>query len=29
MLTRLTCGRALSLHPLPMELDWVDGALKS
>ena len=25
-LTRLTCGRALSLHPLPMEMDWVDGA---
>jgi alkylhydroperoxidase family enzyme len=28
-LTRLTCGRALSLHPLPMELDWVDGASES
>jgi alkylhydroperoxidase family enzyme len=28
-LTRLTCGRALSLHPLPMELDWVDGACES
>jgi len=25
-LTRLTCGRALSLHPLPMEMDWGDGA---
>ena len=25
-LTRLTCGRALSLHPLPMELDLIDGA---
>jgi alkylhydroperoxidase family enzyme len=24
-LTRLTCGRALSLHPLPMELDWDEG----
>jgi len=24
-LTRLTCGRALSLHPLPMELDLIDG----
>ena len=28
-LTRLTCGRALSLHPLPMEMDWVDGASES
>lgn len=25
-LTRLTCGRALSLHPLPMELDLIEGA---
>jgi alkylhydroperoxidase family enzyme len=25
-LTRLTCGRALSLHPLPMEIDLIDGA---
>jgi len=25
-LTWLTCGRALSLHPLPMEMDWGDGA---
>ncbi|MFI5511002.1 carboxymuconolactone decarboxylase family protein [Mycobacterium sp. NPDC051804] len=24
-LTRLTCGRALSLHPLPMEIDLIDG----
>jgi alkylhydroperoxidase family enzyme len=24
-LTRLTCGRALSLRPLPMELDWDEG----
>lgn len=23
---RLTCGRALGLHPLPMEVDLVDGA---
>jgi len=28
-LTRLTCGRALSLHPLPMELDWDEGASES
>lgn len=28
-LTRLTCGRALSLHPLPMEMDWMDGASES
>lgn len=28
-LTRLTCGRALSLHPLPMELDWDEGAYES
>ena len=28
-LTRLTCGRALSVHPLPMEMDWVDGASES
>ena len=25
-LTRLTCGRALSLPPLPMEVDLIDGA---
>lgn len=25
-LMRLTCGRALGLHPLPMEVDLVDGA---
>lgn len=25
-LTRLTCGRALSLEPLPMEVDLIDGA---
>jgi alkylhydroperoxidase family enzyme len=25
-LTRLTCGRALALHPLPMEMDWLDSA---
>jgi alkylhydroperoxidase family enzyme len=24
-LVRLTCGRALSLLPLPMEVDWLDG----
>ena len=24
-LTRMTCGRALSLDPLPMELDWDEG----
>lgn len=28
-LTRLTCGRALSLRPLPMELDWDEGASES
>lgn len=28
-LTRLTCGRALSLHPLPMELDWDEGVSES
>jgi alkylhydroperoxidase family enzyme len=28
-LTRLTCGRALSLRPLPMELDWHEGASES
>jgi alkylhydroperoxidase family enzyme len=28
-LTRLMCGRALSLHPLPMEMDWFDGAAES
>ena len=25
-LMRRTCGRALSLHPLPVEVEWVDGA---
>jgi len=25
-LMRRTCGRALSLHPLPVEVEWIDGA---
>ncbi len=28
-LTRLTCGRALSLHPVPMEVDLIDGTSES
>ena len=28
-LTRLTCGRALSLHPVPIEVDLIDGTSES
>jgi alkylhydroperoxidase family enzyme len=28
-LTRLTCGRTLALHPLPMEVDLIDGTSES